>query len=219
MRAMRLLLAEDDPVLGRALEMGLNQDGLLVDWMRNGSDAFARFTDGVYDALVVDVGLPGMDGFEMLHRIRQIDCHVAVLIVTARGAVEDRIRGLEFGADDYLTKPFELDELLARLRAVERRVRRQPVPALRVGAVVVDVMRHIVTVSREQIELDAREFSLLRLMMDTPDEVSRFRISRHLESLGDLVDGLTVDQYIDSLNEKLGLDFVQSRRGWRRRAH
>lgn len=219
MQAMRLLLAEDDPVLGRALEMGLNQEGLLVDWMRNGSDAFARFTNGVYDALVVDVGLPGMDGFEMLHRIRQIDCYVAVLIVTARGAVEDRIRGLEFGADDYLTKPFELDELLARLRAVERRVHRQPAPILRAGAVVVDVTRHVVTVSSEQIKLDAREFSLLRLMMDTPDEVSKFRISRHLESLGDLVDGLTVDQYIDSLNEKLGLDFVQSRRGWRRRAH
>jgi DNA-binding response OmpR family regulator len=212
---MQLLLAEDDSTLGRALQMGLSDDGLTVDWKRNGNDVLSSFRRGAYEVLVLDLGLPDIDGFEVLHRIRQIDGSVPVVIVSARSSVEDRIRGLDFGADDYLTKPFELAELRARLRAVKRRIARTAFSLDVAGEVVVNLQNHLVTVGRTPIALSAREFSVLRLIVKSVAGASGREIVRVLQILGDDADDDVIDAYIAALGSKLGLAFVRTDRGWR----
>lgn len=212
---MRLLLAEDDPELGLALCTGLRRSGIPVDWKRRGADALAIFDSRIHQALVLDLGLPDLDGFEVLHRLRQLNLDVPVVVVSGRGAIEDRIRGLEVGADDYITKPFELVELIARLRAIQRRVERQNPPTMRVGDVLVDVRSHSVFLDHAPVTLSAREFLTLRLLVGSPWGLSRGRIARCLQSLGDDVDECVVQCHVDALQKKLRLDLVRTADGWR----
>jgi DNA-binding response OmpR family regulator len=211
---MKLLLAEDDPLLGRALEIGLRHEGLAVDWTRNGLEAISICGHRSYEALILDLGLPDMGGFEILHRVRQFDSDIPILVLTARASIEDRILGLDFGADEYVTKPFELVELLARLRVLQRRVARERVATIVAGDLALDPRSHVVTLSRRPIPLSAREFALLRLLMRT-SEVSLSQAARYLDTLGGDVDDDNVAGYLRLLQEKLDMRVEQGARGWR----
>ena len=211
---MQILLAEDDPLLGRALQVGLAHDGVSVEWVRDGIDAYTAWQKGEFSSLVLDLSLPGLGGLDLLHRIRQTDWRIPVLIITARADVGDRVLGLDFGADDYLIKPFDLDELLARLRAVTRRVRGTPGVVLVAGSVEVDLRCHRVSLDGEPIWLTAREYSVLRLLMGSPGQaVSRQKIEDHLSAWGDEIEGNLVEVYIYNLRKKLGRDFIRTYRG------
>ena len=212
---MQLLLAEDDPVLGRAIQAGLSHDGVIVDWKRRGEDVLASFDRHVHEALALDLGLPDIDGFEILHRLRQIDPGVPIVVITARASVEERIRGLDFGADDYLTKPFELVELLARLRAVQRRLGRAAAQVVQLGQVSLDVRSHAVMVRRHRIVLDAREFLVLRLLMQSHADLTALQVAEHLQDLGDDVNEAAAERFIDTIHRKLGIAPMRGQGKWR----
>ncbi len=211
---LRLLLAEDDPVLGPALVTGLQRERMAVEHVADGVEAYAALQKQPYDALVLDLGLPGLNGLDLLHRVRQTDPDLPVIVVTAHGGVRERIRGLELGADDYLPKPFELDELVARLRAVTRRSRGLPGALLKVRDVEVDLRSHRVRLNGEPVWLTGREFSVLKLLMENAGRpVSRQQIEQHLYGWGDEVEGNVVDVYVYNLRKKLGRDFIHTYRG------
>jgi DNA-binding response OmpR family regulator len=210
--AMRVLLVEDDPILGRALEVGLTLEGLDVDWKRDGAAAYEAFRLGRFDALLIDLGLPGMDGFDILCRIRQDDAAVPILIVTGRDSINDRIRGLDSGADDYLVKPFELVELLARLRAVKRRSSAHRQSLMIYGEIVIDVARQLVFLRGEPVALSAREFSVLRLLVDSVGPRSLAQIVEHLRGMDVAAEEGDVAMCLEALHRELGPDFSAIRR-------
>jgi two-component system OmpR family response regulator len=214
---MRVLLVEDELKMARALRRGLEHEGHTVDAAGDGEDALRRALGQDYDAIVLDVMLPGKDGFAVCRELRAKDRWAPVLMLTARDGVEDRIRGLDAGADDYLIKPFSFGELLARLRALVRRGPMERPTALTVGDVVLDPAAHIVTRAGEAIELSAREFSLLEFLMRHAGEVvSRARILEHVWDVN--FDGFSnvVDVYVGYLRRKLGAPedaFIRTVRG------
>src|ERR687896_1543609 len=162
---MRVLVVEDDPMIGRAVADGLQGDGYAVDWVRDGAAAELALLHGPYDLAVLDLGLPRKDGIDVLKGLRRARIEVPVLIITARDAVADRIAGLDHGADDYLVKPFDLDELLARARAVVRRRAGRASPEVSFGALRVDPKTHEVSWRGTRVELSAREFAVLEALM------------------------------------------------------
>ncbi|WOB08919.1 response regulator transcription factor [Piscinibacter gummiphilus] len=211
---MRVLLAEDDPVLGQALRVGLSREGLDVAWTRDGIDTYTAFRQGDYAALVLDLDLPGLPGLDVLHRIRQTDWRVPVIIVTALSDVPHRVRGLDLGADDYLGKPFDLDELLARLRAVTRRSHGVPGAVLACRGVEIDLRDHRATRDGLPLWLTGREFTVLRLLMESAGKpVPRQRIEEQLGAWGGEVEGNSAEVYIHKLRKKLGRDFIQTLHG------
>lgn len=167
---MRLLLAEDERQAGEYLVKGFGENGFVVDWVRNGTDAVHMATTGSYDVIVLDIGLPQMDGWEVIKRMR-VESQTPVLFLTARDRVEDRVRGLELGADDYLVKPFAFSELLARVRALQRRGKQQEPDMLRIGDLEVHLLRRRVERARQRIDLTAKEYALLLLLMRRSGEV------------------------------------------------
>jgi two-component system OmpR family response regulator len=201
---VRLLLVEDDPKLARAVSRGLRHEGFAVDVASDGEAALrdARVWD--YDAIVLDVMLPGRDGFGVCRALRERGCWAPVLMLTARGQVADRIGGLDAGADDYLVKPFDFGELLARLRALLRRAPAERPPLLEVGDLRVDPATHAVTRAGEPVELSAREFAVLEFLARHPGEaVSRTRLIEHVWDAN--FEGSTniVDVYVGYLRRKL----------------
>jgi two-component system OmpR family response regulator/two-component system response regulator QseB len=211
---LRLLLAEDDPVLGPALVTGLQRERFDVHLVADGVEAYAALQKQRYDALVLDLGLPGLNGLDLLHRVRQTDPELPVIVATAHGGLRERIRGLELGADDYLPKPFELDELVARLRAVARRSRGLPGAVLKVREVEMDLRSHRVRLGSEPVWLTGREFTVLKLLMENAGRpVSRQQVEQHLYGWGDEVEGNVVDVYVYNLRKKLGRDFIHTYRG------
>ena len=211
---MRILLVEDDPVLGRALEVGLARDGYTVYWAHDGIEAYTTFQNGKCEALVLDLGLPELGGLDLLHRVRQADWQVPVLVITARAALSDRVQGLDLGADDYLSKPFDLDELLARLRAVTRRARGALGNTMTVRDVVVELHSHRVTRAGEPVWLTGREYSVMRLLLDSAGSiVPRQKIEEHLSGWGVESEANLIEVYIHNLRKKLGSDFIQTYRG------
>ena len=210
----QLLLVEDDPAMGAALVTGLGRAGWKVHWHSDGIEAYAALQTLKLDALVLDLGLPGMGGLDLLHRLRQTDTRLPVIVVTAYGELSDRIRGLDFGADDYLVKPFELDELCARLRALTRRARDSAKALVTVREVEVDLNAHTVRVAGEPVWLTGREFSVLQLLLQHLGQpVSREAIQRHLYAWGDTVEPNTVDVFVHTLRRKVGRDFIHTFRG------
>jgi len=169
-RQMRLLLAEDEKQAGEYLVKGLTENGFVVDWAHTGPDAVHLATEVDYDLIVLDVGLPGLDGWEVIRRIRP-KIKVPVLFLTARDRVEDRVRGLELGGDDYLVKPFAFSELLARLHALQRRGKQQEPDILRVDDLEVHLLRRRVERAGQRIDLTAKEYALLLLLLRRAGEV------------------------------------------------
>src|SRR5438270_718320 len=205
---MRILLVEDEIKMARAVRRGLEQEGYGVDVVADGDEALFRATEQDYDAIVLDVMLPGRDGFEVCRTLREGGRWAPVLMLTARDAVEDRIRGLDAGADDYLVKPFAFGELLARLRALIRRGPQERPAVLEVGDVTLDPAAHRVTRAGQSVELSAREFALLEYLMRNPGDVlTRRQILEHVWDYN--YDGLSnvVDVYVGYLRKKLERPF------------
>jgi two-component system OmpR family response regulator len=201
---MRVLLVEDEIKMSRAIRRGLEREGYAVDAALDGDDGLHRATEWDYDAIVLDVMLPGVDGIEVCRRLRRAGRWAPVLVLTARDGVADRIRGLDAGADDYLVKPFAFGELLARLRALHRRGARERPSVLAVGDLVLDPAAHTVTLSGRPVELSTREFALLEFMMRNAGQVlSRPAILEHVWDYN--YDGISnvVDVYVGYLRRKL----------------
>ncbi|MEA2556310.1 MAG: two-component system, OmpR family, response regulator [Actinomycetota bacterium] len=205
---MRILLVEDEPKMARALRRGLEQEGHAVDVAADGEDGLSRALAHDYDAVVLDVMLPGRDGFSVCHEMRAADRWMPVLMLTARDGVEDRIHGLDAGADDYLTKPFAFGELLARLRALVRRGPLERPAMLTVGDVVLDPAAHVVSRADVRVELSTTEFALLEFLMRRPEEVvSRERILAHVWDYTFGGSSNVVDVYVGYLRKKLEQPF------------
>lgn len=211
---MRILLVEDDPMLGDGLRAGLRQLGFQVDWVRDGDAAERELASGVYAAGVLDLGLPRKDGLAVLQALRAGGVATPVLVLTARDAVPDRIRGLDLGADDYVVKPVDLHELGARLRSLVRRAHGQVQDSLRSGAVVLEPAARRVSLNGQAVALSTREFDLLHALMRNAGRVlSREQLEEHLYSWGHEVDSNAVEVHIHHLRRKLQPDLIQTVRG------
>ena len=211
---MRILLAEDDALLGDGLRAGLRQLGFLVDWVRDGEAAERELRAQPYEAAVLDLGLPRKDGLEVLAAIRRAGIATPVLVLTARDAIPDRIRGLDAGADDYVLKPVDLHELAARLRALVRRAHGQPQECLRAQDVVLDPAARSVRQGGETVTLSTREFDLLQAFMLSANRVlSREQLEQQLYSWGQEVDSNAIEVHIHNLRRKLGTALIHTVRG------
>jgi two-component system OmpR family response regulator/two-component system response regulator QseB len=211
---MRILLAEDDPLLGDGLRAGLRQQGFQVDWVRTGDAAERELRGQPYAAAVLDLGLPLKDGMDVLASVRRAGVAVPVLVLTARDAVPDRIKGLDAGADDYVVKPVDLEELGARLRALVRRAHGAAQDKLRVGDLELDPAARTVTQAGRGVALAAREFDLLHaLMLNAGRVMSREQLEQHLYSWGQEVESNAIEVHVHHLRRKLGPSLIQTVRG------
>jgi two-component system response regulator QseB len=211
---MRLLLVEDDSMIGRAVKHGLEQGGYAVDWVTDGHDGLAAVANGVYDLVVLDIGLPRIDGLAMLQTLRDRRDAVPVLVTSARDTVSDRIAGLNAGADDYLLKPFDLDELIARVRALLRRHTGTASSTLAAGGVSLDTVRRVATQEGRELSLTGKEFSLLEALMRRPGAVlSRERLEASIYGWRDEIGSNAVEVHLHNLRRKLGVGVIKNVRG------
>jgi len=211
---MRILLVEDDPQLGDGLAAGLRQSGFAVDWLKDGASADAALKSESFDMVVLDLGLPRLSGMELLRRLRARKETLPVLILTARDAVADKIDGLDAGADDYLVKPIDLDELAARLRALTRRSGGRAVPKLIHGALELDPATHQVLLAGQRVELGTREFSILHALLGNAGHVmTRSQLESSIYGWSEEPDSNAVEVHIHHLRRKLGADFIKTLRG------
>jgi DNA-binding response OmpR family regulator len=213
---MRILVVEDDPMIGKTLSTALGQDGYTVDWVKDGQAAKLALDtdDGAYSLVLLDLGLPRKSGLEVLRDIRRGGNKVRVLIITARDAVPDRVAGLDAGADDYLVKPFSLDELGARMRALLRRDVTREDNVLRNGDLALDPATRTVTRGGAQVEVSAREFALLAALLERPgNALSKAQLEERLYGWGEEVESNTVEVHVHNLRKKLGADAIRTIRG------
>jgi two-component system, OmpR family, response regulator len=211
---VRLLLVEDDPMIGAGVQKGLRQDGFAVDWVRDGHAAEAAFSGEAYDLILLDLGLPKKDGMAVLGTLRKRGDATPVLVLTARDAVTDRVKGLDSGADDYLVKPFDLDELAARVRALLRRRSGRADPVIRHGDLTLDPSTHEATWRGEPLALTAREFALIEALLERPGAIlSRAQLEERLYGWGEEVESNTIEVYVHSVRKKLGAEFIKNVRG------
>jgi two-component system, OmpR family, response regulator QseB len=211
---MRVLVVEDDPMIGRAVADGLQGGGYAVDWVRDGEAAELALKHGPYDLAVLDLGLPRKNGFDVLKSLRRARIEVPVLIITARDAVADRVAGLDHGADDYLVKPFDLDELLARARAVVRRRAGRASPAIAYGALSLDPVKREVSFRGARVALSARELAVLEALMREPGAVvSRAKLEDSVYGWGEEVGSNSVEVHLHHLRKKLDPALIRNVRG------
>jgi two-component system OmpR family response regulator/two-component system response regulator QseB len=211
---MRILLAEDDAMLGDGLRAGLRQQGFQVDWVRDGLAAEREISTGDYQAAVLDLGLPQKDGMEVLQTVRGKKIATPILVLTARDAVPDRIKGLDLGADDYVLKPVDLYELGARLRSLVRRANGQTQELLTCGAIQMNPAARQVTFEDQAVNLSTREFDLLHaLMLAVGRVMSREQLELQLYSWGLEVESNAIEVHIHHLRKKLSPDLIQTVRG------
>ncbi len=211
---MRILLVEDDAMVGKALALGLARAGFALDWVTDGHSAELALANGVYDLAVLDLGLPKKDGMAILAALRAAGNAVPVLIASARDTVEDRIGGLEAGADDYLLKPFDLDELVARIRAILRRHSGSASPLLKAGSLVLDLARKSVTRGGDAVDLSAKEFAVLEALMQRPGTVlSRQKLEEAVYGWKDEIGSNAIEVHLHHLRKKLGPDAIKNVRG------
>lgn len=211
---MRLLLVEDDPMIGDSIEGGLLVENYAVDWVRDGAGAELALAAQVYDLVLLDLGLPRKQGMDVLRSLRARGLDVPVLIVTARDSTADRVSGLDAGADDYLVKPFDLDELLARIRALLRRRVSRTSSVIRHGRVELNFATHEASLDGEAVTLSAREFAVLRALLDEPGTVvKKSALEEKLYGWNAEVESNTIDVYVHHLRRKFGQGFIQTVRG------
>jgi two-component system response regulator QseB len=211
---MRLLLVEDDEMIGAGVRAGLREVGYTVDWARDGRQADLALAADPYDLLLLDLGLPRKSGLDVLRGVRARGNDIPVLVVTARDAVSDRVKGLDAGADDYLVKPFDLDELAARVRALLRRRAGRAEPVIEHGGVRLNPATREATLDGQPLNLSAREFALLEALLERPGMLlSRHQLEEKLYGWGEEVESNTVEVYIHSLRKKLGPGFIRTVRG------
>lgn len=211
---MRLLLIEDDRMIGRALKQGLSDAGMVVDWVTDVSAAELALLHDVYALVLLDLGLPGPDGMTLLKQLRARQHPISVLIITARDSLNDRLAGLNAGADDYLLKPFDLDELIARIRAVVRRSHHTGTPWLECGALRLDPEQKTVTLHGEPVALSAREFAVLETLMQRPGTViSRAQLEDSLYGWEHEIGSNAIEVHLHHLRRKLGAHVIGNVRG------
>ena len=211
---MRLLLVEDDRMIGAGIRKGLQHEGHVVDWVQDGAAAEAALAAESYALLLLDLGLPRKDGFAVLDGLRQRRNRVPVLILTARDAVADRVKGLDHGADDYLVKPFSLEELAARIRAVVRRHAGRAEPVVSVGGLTLDPSARKVRCRGREVPLSAREFSLLEALAERPGiALSRAQLEERLYGWGEEISSNSVEVHVHNLRKKLGEGVIRTVRG------
>jgi DNA-binding response OmpR family regulator len=211
---MRLMLVEDDRMIGESLRKALRQSGFAVDWVRDGRAAEASIASERFDLVLLDLGLPQRDGMTVLEAMRARGDRTPVIVVTARDALASRVRGLDAGADDYIVKPFELDELLARIRAVVRREAGRAEPALEVGAVTLDPATRQVKQGGVPVALSAREYAVLEALMLRPGAIlSRAQLEDRLYGWGEELESNAISVYVHQLRRKLGDGFIHTVRG------
>lgn len=211
---MRVLLVEDDPMIGESIRTGLRQDGFRVDWVKDGVAAETALLNEAYDAMLLDLGLPRKQGLEVLKAIRRKGNKTPVLIVTARDAVSERVAGLDSGADDYIVKPFDLDELAARIRAVLRRQAGRAETVIEHAGVVMNPASREASLEGKTLMLSAHEFALLEALLQRPGMVlSRQQLEEKLYGWDEEVESNTIEVYIHSLRNKLGTGFIKNIRG------
>lgn len=211
---MRILLVEDDVLIGDGVSAGLKLCGHAVDWVHQGESALRALFDHDYDACILDLGLPGRDGLSVLQSVRERGLRVPMLILTARDSREDKIAGLDCGADDYLTKPFDLDELLARLRALVRRAAGESRPRLKHGKLELEPASRQVWYDAQPVVLSAREYALLEDLMRHKQQIrSRAQLEESLYAWGEEAGSNIVEVYVHHLRRKFGRETIQTVRG------
>ena len=211
---MRILLVEDDALLGDALQVGLREHGFAVEWIRDGAAGEAALASDEFTAIVLDLGLPRMSGLELLQRVRNRGDHTPVIILTAREAVDDRVRGLDLGADDYVVKPVALKELAARLRAVARRAQGIASGSIIVGSLSLDLASRAVTFEGNPVELQPREFALLQeLVLRAGRVVTRTQLETQLYEWDCSLDSNAIEVHVHHLRRKLAPKLIRTVRG------
>ncbi|WP_223453825.1 MULTISPECIES: response regulator transcription factor [unclassified Pseudomonas] len=212
---MRILLVEDDPMIGDAIQGALSDASYATDWVKNGLTALSALQTQPYDLVLLDLGLPGKDGLDVLDNIRARNNPVPLLIITARDSLDDRLRGLDGGADDYLLKPFDMAELLARMRAVLRRNGGNAQSLLDNGVVALDLLsKQASTAENPDVQLSSREFALLQALLIRPGAIlSRSELEDRLYGWGNEVESNAVEFLIHSLRRKLGSQVIKNVRG------
>lgn len=211
---MKLLIAEDSPLIGAAMEQGLRMAGFEVSWARDGKAAEAALQGEHFDLLILDLGLPQLDGLSLLKHLRQADNPLPVLIVTARDAISDRVTGLNAGADDYLIKPFDLNELVARTHALLRRQSGRAKPELCLGGLCLNPLSHEARLDGRELKLSQREFTLLLALLEKPGAVlSKDQLEQRLYGWEEGVLSNTVEVYLHHLRKKLGVEWIRNVRG------
>jgi two-component system, OmpR family, response regulator QseB len=213
-RSVRLLLVEDDAMLGSGILRALRQSGHAVDWVNDGESADAALAGEPYDVVLLDLGLPKKRGLDVLRDLRRRGRNVPVVILTAQDAVADRVAGLDAGADDYLVKPFDLDELAARIRAVQRRSAGRAEPVIEHGRLMLNPATHEVFLDGKPVSLSAREFALLHALLEHPGRpISRSRLEERLYGWSEQVESNAVEVHVHSLRRKLGPEWIKTLRG------
>lgn len=211
---MRLLLVEDDEILGDGLAAGLTMEGYAVDWLTNGTLADEALKMNCYELVVLDLNLPDMDGLSVLRALRARKDETPVLVLTAKDTIPDRVEGLDGGADDFVIKPFELDEVCARLRALARRNEGRSTPTIEYKGIVLDPASHQVTFNDEKVELSQKEFEILSFLMGNIGRVvSRARLEESLYSWSSDIESNTVEVHIHYLRKKLESGIIRTVRG------
>lgn len=211
---MKILLVEDDALLGNGVQAGLVQEGFSVDWVQDGKQALSAATVGHYDLMILDLGLPEIDGMEVLRILRCRQDGIPVLVLTARDTLSDRVSGLDGGADDYMVKPFDLEELCARVRALARRQTGRSTPLIEHGQIRLDPAGHTVTLDCTAVELSHKEFSLLLKLLENVGRImSRSTLEEALYSWGEEVESNVIEVHIHHLRKKLGPSLIRTVRG------
>ena len=211
---MTVLLVEDDMMIGENIQIALEGEGIPVDWVKDGAAAEAALAAGVYEAMLLDLGLPQKDGIDVLRNLRARGNPMPVLVITARDTVAERILGLKTGADDYLVKPFDLEELMARLHALVRRAKGGVEAVYRKGEIVVNTLTRQVSEAERQIILSSREWAVLEALVARPGAIlSRAQLEERLYGWSGDVESNAVEVYIHGLRKKLGTQFIVNVRG------
>jgi two-component system, OmpR family, response regulator QseB len=211
---MRVLLVEDDRMIAQGLQTALRQDGYAVDWMADGRSAEAALRNARFDLVLLDLGLPERDGLSVLRELRRRGDATPVIILTARDDTRDRIDGLDAGADDYIVKPFDLDEVAARMRSVLRRANGRADPTIRVGDISLNAATHAVERAGVAVQLSAHEYAVLEALLQRPGAIlSRTQLEDRLYGWDAPVESNAIEVYIHSLRRKLGSDSIRTLRG------
>jgi DNA-binding response OmpR family regulator len=211
---MRILLVEDDPMIGDSVRASLRQEGYAVDWVRNGRMADTALSSEHFDLVLLDLGLPGADGIAVLRGLRSRKIRTPVIVITARDSVEDRIKGLDAGADDYVVKPFDPDELAARIRSALRRSAGHAEPEIEILGVRINPATKEVARNGQPVLLSAREYAIVEALMLRPGAIlSRAQLEQRMYGWGEEIESNTVEVYIHAVRRKLGTDFIRNVRG------
>jgi DNA-binding response OmpR family regulator len=211
---LRVLLVEDDPLIGDALQRGLRQEGLTADWVQNATHANASMNLVNYDLMLLDLGLPDQDGLDLLKTLRQSGTSVPVIIISARDKLQSRVDGLNLGADDYLVKPFALEELMARIHAVMRRQTGSAQPLLNYGDIQLDPQSHTLWYKGELVSLSAKEFALMhQLMMNPKKVISKEQLEDSLYGWNEEISSNAIEVHIHHLRKKLSPEVIRTVRG------